>query len=83
MFVLVNELVQEQREVGCADELFVSRRHIGIADTGSWIASSQRPIAVRALRLKDYFTAPVRGAFEHLVGLPAFVEPEHFTNLSL
>lgn len=49
----------------------------------SWIASSQRPIAVRALRLKDYFTAPVRGAFEHLVGLPAFVEPEHFTNLSL
>jgi hypothetical protein len=46
-------------------------------------ASSQRPIAVFPLGLQDYFTAPVGGAFEHLVCVPCFVEPEHFANFGL
>ena len=45
--------------------------------------SNRQPIPVRPARLEDYLTAPVRRAFEHLVGLPGFVEPEHFANFSL
>jgi hypothetical protein len=45
--------------------------------------SNHQPIPVRPARVEDYLTAPVRCAFEHLVGLPGFVEPEHFANFSL
>ena len=60
----------------CGVSLF-SPKHIGEVRE-PWTASSHWPIAVLPLRLQNYFTAPVRRAFEHLVRLTGFVEPEHF-----